>query len=173
MTNVSAKWFPRRIGMVAGLLALAALPAVGLGAFAAAETGSGEASPQAAPASHQELSDTLEQCLAGKGVTLPARPANGERPTPLTSDQRAAFHAAAEACGITFPARGPRFQLSDTLKQCLAGKGVTLPARPANGERPTPLTSDQRAAFHAAAEACGITFPARGRLGQGQGGTSI
>ncbi|MEX1009500.1 MAG: hypothetical protein WD271_16915, partial [Acidimicrobiia bacterium] len=85
----------------------------------------------------------------------------------------AAMRAAAEACDIPLPAHGPRFQLSDTQKQCLTDQGVTLPERSANGERPAPPTDEQRAAMRAAAEACDIPLPAHGGPGQGQGGTSI
>jgi hypothetical protein len=163
--NASSKGFPRRVGIVAGFLALAALPALGVGAFAAAATGAGEASDEGAPLARPQLSDTQKQCLTDHGVALPA---TGERPTPPTDEQRAAFRAAAEACGIPLRVRGPRLELSDAQKQCLADQGVALPARPANGERPTPPTDEQRAAFRAAAEACGITLPAPGpRPGQG------
>lgn len=107
MTNASTKRFPRRVGIVAGFLALAAIPAIGLGAFAAADTGSGEASTAAGPVPNRpRLTDAQKQCLADQGVTLPARPAAGERPAMPTSDQIAALKAAAAACGITIPAVG-------------------------------------------------------------------
>ncbi|MEX1009499.1 MAG: hypothetical protein WD271_16910, partial [Acidimicrobiia bacterium] len=76
MTNVSTKRFPRKAGIVAGFLALAAIPALGLGAFAAADTGSGETTPQAAPPAHPRLTDVQKQCLTDQGVTLPERSAN-------------------------------------------------------------------------------------------------
>ena len=167
MTDAPSKRFPRRVGIVAGFLALAALPAVGVGAFAAAATGSGEASAAGTPL---PLTDTQQQCLTDHGVTLPA---DGERPQGLTDEQRAAFRAAAQACGITLPAHGPRLALSDAQKQCLTDQGVTLPARPVNGERPARPTDEQRAAFRAAAQACGIVLPAFGDHRPDQGGTSI
>jgi hypothetical protein len=167
--NAPTRRLPRRVGIVAGFLALAALPAVGVGAFAAAATGAGEASADGAPLPHPQLSDTQKQCLTDHGVTLPA---TGERPQALTDEQRAAFRAAAEACGIALR-HGLRPELSDAQKQCLTDQGVTLPARPANGERPTPPTDEQRAAFRAAAQTCGITLPSFGAHRADQGGTSI
>ena len=167
---------PRRVGLVAGFLALAALPALGLGAYAAADTTSGT-SGESGPAGpgfgrvvRAPLSDEQKQCLTDHGVTLPQRPANpdaGTRPAPPTDEQRAAFHAAAEACGLPTPpagGRGFRPQLTDTQKQCLADQGVTLPTppTPGSGERPQPPTAEQRAAFHAAAEACNLPVPAHG-----------
>jgi hypothetical protein len=168
--NAPTKRFPRRVGIVAGFLALAALPAVGVGAFAAAATGSGEASAEGTTLRRPQVTDAQKQCLTDHGVTLPA---TGERPQGLTDEQRAAFRAAAQACGISLPAHGPRLGLSDAQKQCLTDQGVTLPVRPANGERPTPPTDEQRAAFRAAAQACGITLPAFGAHRGDQGGTSI
>ena len=55
----------------------------------------------------RQLTDAQKQCLADHGVTLPQRPADGTRPTPPTDEQRAAFRAAAEACGLTPPAAPP------------------------------------------------------------------
>ena len=176
MTKASAKRFPRKIGVVVGFLALAAVPTLGLSAFAAAadtSTTGTDGQPGARPP-HPALTDAQKQCLADHGVTLPARPAadsTGERPAPPTDDQRAAFRAAAVACGLTVPTGpGPGFAgpggfrpaLTDTQKQCLADQGVTPPQRPTpgTGERPTPPTAEQRAALQAAAAACGITLPA-------------
>jgi hypothetical protein len=93
-------------------VALAALPALGVGAFAAADaattaTNGEEGARPARPA----LTDAQKQCLADQGVTLPRRPADGatgERPAPPTAEQREAFQKAAAACGITIPEHGPR-----------------------------------------------------------------
>ncbi len=167
---------PRRVGLVVGFLAgfvgLAALPALGLGAYAAADTTSGEssASGPGVRGLRPQLSDTQKQCLADHGVTLPERPANpeaGTRPAPPTDEQRAAFRAAAEACGLPTPpagGRGFRPQLTDTQKQCLADQGVTLPTSPTPGagERRQPPTAEQREAFHAAAQACDLPVPTHG-----------
>jgi hypothetical protein len=181
VTNASAKRVPRRIGVVVGFLALAAVPTLGLSAFAAAAdsatTGTGtEGQPGARPP-HPELTDAQKQCLADHGVTLPIRPAAGSTgvaPVRPTDEQREAFRQAAEACGLPIPTgRGPGFAgpggvrpaLTDAQKQCLADQGVTLPQRPADGatgERPAPPTAEQRAALQAAAAACGITIPAHG-----------
>ena len=166
---------PRRValvvGFVAGLVALAALPAIGLGAYAAADTTSGT-SGEGGPGHfvRAPLTDDQKQCLADHGAALPERPANpeaGTRPAPPTDDQRAAFRAAAEACGLPTPtAGGHRFgpQLTDTQKQCLADHGVTLPTppTPGSGERPQPPTAEQREAFHAAAQACNLPVPTHG-----------
>lgn len=62
-------------------------------------------------------------------------------------------------------ARPPRSRLTDAQKQCLADNGVTAPQRSADGTR-TPPTDEQRAAFRAAAEACGLPIP----TGHGPGG---
>ena len=137
------------------------------------------------------LTDAQKQCLADQGVTLPQRPAadgTGQRPSPPTDEQRAAFRAAAEACGLPTPPAGdhrpgfggpggPRPALTDAQKQCLADQGVTLPQRPADGatgERPAPPTAEQRDAFRAAAAACGITIPEHGpRLAGSAQGTAV
>jgi hypothetical protein len=162
--------------VILGTVIVAGLAVVSFGSFAGAadDTGSGTATGTAAPDGTARphplpLTDAQKQCLADQGVTLPQRPADGTRPTPLTDEQRAALKAAAEACGL--PVRvpgGPGFggprgdhpALTDAQKQCLADQGVTLPQRPADGTRPTPPTDEQRAAFRAAAEACGLTPPA-------------
>ena len=64
----------------------------------------------------------------------------------------------------------PHRQLTDTQKQCLAARDVTLPERPADGTKPTPPTDDQRAALKAAAEACGLPVRGPGLGGPGFGG---
>ena len=161
MSNAGPKTLHRKVGIVAGFLVLAAIPAVGLGAFAAADTTSGEAGTQGPPG-RPALTDAQRQCLADQGVTLPGRPADGTRPAPPTDEQRAALRAAAEACGLPVPAHGPRPALTDAQRQCLADQGVTLPGRPADGTRPAPPTDEERAALRAAAEACGLPVPAHG-----------
>jgi hypothetical protein len=194
VTNASTKQISRKVGIVVGFVALAALPALGVGAFAAADaattaTNGEEGARPARPA----LTDAQKQCLADQGVTLPQRPADGtgQRPAPPTDEQRAAFRAAAEACGLPTPPAGdhrpgfggpggpggPRPALTDAQKQCLADQGVTLPQRPADGstgERPAPPTAEQREAFQKAAAACGITIPEHGpRLAGSARGTAV
>ncbi len=192
MTNASTKWIPRKVGIVVGFLALAALPALGVGVFAAADAATtGTNGEEGARPSRPALTDAQKQCLADQGVTLPQRPAadgTGQRPSPPTDEQRAAFRAAAEACGLPTPPAGehrpgngypggPRPALTDAQKQCLADQGVTLPQRPADGgtgERPAPPTAEQRDAFRAAAAACGITIPEHGpRLAGRVQGTAV
>jgi hypothetical protein len=149
------------LGLAAGVVTLVAVPTFGLTAVAGAA--SGEADGRG-PRPH--LTDEQRQCLADQGVTPPERPADGTRVRP-TEEQRAALKAAAEACGLpafrsgTEPEpRGPghRPQLTDEQQQCLADQGVTRPERPADGTRVRP-TEEQRAAFAAAAEACGLPAP--------------
>jgi hypothetical protein len=118
VTDEARPRISRTVALVAGFVALAALPALGLGAFAAADTGSGESgtsestsAPAALRAARPQLTDEQKECLADKGVTLPERPADpgtAERPQPPSEEQRAAFRAAAQACDITSPAHGPR-----------------------------------------------------------------
>lgn len=104
---------PRRAAIVAGFLVLAATPALVFGtvAVAGSETGPDGAVVEPADTGSRahtvhvrgpRLSDTQRQCMADQGVTLPERPADGsgERPAPLTEEQRAARREAAEACGI-------------------------------------------------------------------------
>jgi len=111
VTNASAKRVPRRFGVVVGFLALAAVPTLGLSAFAAAAdtstAGTGtEGQPGVRPP-HPELTDAQKQCLADHGVTPPVKPADGTRPTPPTDAQREAFRAAATACGLPTPPARP------------------------------------------------------------------
>ena len=161
MGDANARKKSRTIGFVVGLAALAAVPALGLGAFAAADTNSGttssDADSPATPVStgrRPMLTDAQKQCLSDQGVTLPQPSTSGERPQ-LSQEQRDAFRAAAQACGIEFgPHRAP---LTDAQKQCLSDQGVTLPQPSTSGERPQ-LSQEQRDALRAAAEACGIEF---------------
>jgi hypothetical protein len=185
MTSGAASMtIPRRVGIVVGFLALAAVPALGLSAFAAADTGTGAASDQPGTRPpHPVLTDAQRQCLADNGVTLPERPTSGDpgqRLTPPTAEQRAAREAAAQACGLPTPPMGdhrpggfgfgPRPLLTDAQKQCLADQGVALPERPATGagQPPAPPTAEQRAALQQAATACGITIPGPRVTGAGQ-----
>ena len=159
----------RTWGVLLGTVIVAGLAVASFGSFAGAaddnSASTGAAAPDGTARPHPQLSDTQKQCLADQGVTLPERPADGTKPTPLTDDQRAAFKAAAEACGL--PARGPGGPggpgfggprgdhpgLTDTQKQCLADQGVTLPAT--SGGRHAADAADRR--------------PARGVQGGGRG----
>jgi hypothetical protein len=101
---------------VVGLVALAAVPALGLGAFAAADTDTGTSVTTTTAPTHTrfQLSDTQKQCLADHGATLPQRSATGERPQ-LSPEQRDALRAAAQACGIEFPWHAPRTDQPQTI----------------------------------------------------------
>jgi hypothetical protein len=112
----------RTIGLLFGFVALAAPPAVGLGAFAAADSGPspstnstprnstprgstpGDSTPGAhVPRHRAPLTDEQRQCLAEHGVTLPVRPVDGRRGPPPSQADRDTLRAAAEACGLPVP----------------------------------------------------------------------
>jgi len=142
------------IVLTVGGLALVA-PAAG------AQTDSGDTQTQeGAPRQRPQLTDEQKACLEQAGVT---KPAEGQRPT---DEQREAFKAAAESCGIELPAGGPGGpghrgpELTDEQRECIEGQGVEKPAK---GERPT---DEQRAAFEAAATECGIDLPSRPQGGE-------
>ena len=104
-----------------------------------------------------QLTDAQKACLTQHGVTLPAP---GQKLSgPPTDAQRAAFEAAAKACGLPTPPKGAmhRIQLTDAQRTCLTQHGVTppTPGQKASG----PPTDAQRAAFEAAAKACGLPTP--------------
>jgi hypothetical protein len=144
------------IGLATGALALVAVPAFGL--TGVAEAASGEIGAGGGRGPRPQLTDEQQQCLADQGVTPPERPADGVR-VPPTDEQRAAMKAAAEACGLPArPGPGSRPQLTDEQQQCLADQGVTPPERSTDGTRVRP-TDEQRAAFAAAAEVCGLPAP--------------
>ena len=173
---------PRRVGIVVGFLALAAVPALGLSAFAAAATAParprGLDGQPGTPPAHPALTDAQKQCLADHGVTLPERPTTlepGQRPTPPTDEQRQAaprgrpgVRAADSAAGRP-PARWARFRASSPphgRAEAVSGRsGCHAPAAsrpPATaGQPPSPPTAEQRAALQQAAAACGITIPER------------
>ena len=114
MSDATNKRRSRTIGFVVGLAVLVAVPALGLGAFAAADTSSGgsnspDSEASATPVStgpRHMLTDAQKQCLSDHGVSLPEPSATGERPQ-FSPEQRDALRAAAEACGIEFPHPGP------------------------------------------------------------------
>lgn len=59
----------------------------------------GAASSSASRPHHKQLTDEQKTCLKGQGITKPEK---GTRPT---EEQREAFKAAAESCGIELPTR--------------------------------------------------------------------
>jgi hypothetical protein len=153
----------RGVVTVVGFVALAVVPVLALNSLATADTG-GAAAGEGTAGTARALTEAQRQCLAGQGVTRPARPADGSRPE-LTQEQRDALRRAAEACGLPMgPRRGLRPPLTDAQRQCLAEQGVTLPARPVDGSRPD-LTGEQRAALRRAAAACGLPAGPRGVRG--------
>ena len=91
-----------------GFVALAAVPVLALNSLATADTGAGAAAADAGTG-RPEPADTVRRCLADQGVALPARPADGTRPT-LSPEQRQALRQAAAACGLPGPGpdAGPR-----------------------------------------------------------------
>jgi len=141
----------RRRGAVVATLAVASMGLLaGFAPAASAHPGGGRA----------QLTDEQKSCLEEQGVVKPEPNADGERVRP-TEEQREAFKAAAEACGIEL--RGPRhnrLQLTDEQKSCLEDQGIEKPARDEDGKRVKP-TDEQKAAFEAAAAECGIELPER------------
>ena len=152
-----------RLAMV-GLAGVSMVGVLGGTAFAQTESDDSQEAPADSdgPRHKPRLTDEQRACIEGQGVDLPDPPAEGEEPAEHvrpTEEQRAAFKAAAEACGIELPRhRGPK--LTDEQKACLEQQGVQKPAKDESGERVRP-TEEQRAAFEAAAEACGIDLPER------------
>jgi hypothetical protein len=155
----------RTIGFLLGLVALAAVPVVGLGEFAVADSGASSGDDGAtagAVRGRPALTDEQRQCLADHGVTPPTRPAEGSPRQSHTAADRETFRAAADACGLPLPERrsglGGRPVLTDEQRQCLADHGVTPRSRPADGSERQPPSAAERDTFRAAAEACGITL---------------
>ena len=146
----------RRLGAFAGVMMMStALVGVLAPSAFAQESGTDDA-PAAEGRHRPQLTDEQKACLEEQGVEKPAADENGDRVEP-TDEQRAAFRAAAEACNIDLPVgRHPR--LTDEQRTCLQVKGVEKPAADENGERVKP-TDEQKAAFRAAAETCGIDLP--------------
>lgn len=148
-------------GALGGAMIIGAITLGPAGADDKAPTTTAATSDSAHPSREHhmnKLTDAQKKCLADAGLTRPeGKP---------TDAQREAFHAAAKKCGITKPegmghGGKHRPQLTDAQKKCLTDAGFTKPAT-----RPTtPPTEEQRAAFKAAAEKCGITLP----TGMGKG----
>jgi hypothetical protein len=79
----------------------------------------------------------VQQCLASKGITLPSRGEGGDGGPPPSIDD--ATRQALADCGVTFGPRaggagGGGFN-NAAVQQCLASKGITLPARGESGPR--------------------------------------
>ena len=71
------------------------------------------------------LTTEQKQCLADHGVTRPIRP--------LTKEKVAQLKAAASACDVKLPHRGP--VLTAEQKQCMKAQGITRPIRPLTAEK--------------------------------------
>ena len=151
----------RRRGAVLATLAVASMGLVaGFAPAASAQTD--DATPPAAEGRRHrpELTDEQQSCLEGQGIVKPEPNADGTR-VERTDEQKEAFKAAAEECGIELRGpRGNRVQLTDEQKTCLEDQGIEKPARGEDGRRVRP-TDEQRAAFETAAAECGIELPER------------
>jgi hypothetical protein len=129
--------------------------------------------------------DEWRQCMADNGVELPEPQVdeNGRRVRPerplLDDAEREALDSAMEACGPPpfgrhhRGGRGP-VALTDEQRQCMADAGFELPepqvdenGRRVRPERPA-LDAEQREAFRAAAEACGLPIGGPGCDGEGK-----
>jgi hypothetical protein len=158
---------PRRRGRRGTAIATLAIASLGLVAGLAPAAFAQESDTPAQDDQGQEgrrpprpqLTDEQQACLEEQGVEKPAADENGERVKP-TDEQREAFKAAAETCGIELRPRHHRPQLTDEQKTCLEEQGVEKPAKGEDGKRVKP-TDEQRAQFEAAAETCGIDLPER------------
>jgi len=160
---------PRRWARLA-VVTLAGLSMVGaLSTTAFAQTNNDDEAPAEGGERPKkpELTDEQRACIEQQGVDLPdpeqnagdGNDQNAERPR-RTEAEHEAFRAAAQACGVELPAHHHRPRLTDEQRACLEQQGVEKPARDENGERLRP-TDEQRAAFEAAAETCGIDLPQR------------
>lgn len=88
----------RRVGLTA-LALTAGLAVLAPSALAQSESqGDGSQATQSGRPHRPQLTDEQKQCLEDAGVS---KPAEGQRPT---DEQREAFRAAAEKCGIELPA---------------------------------------------------------------------
>jgi hypothetical protein len=169
-------WKTPRTLVVAG----AAL-VVGLGVGAAIVPALAAQDPVLTPEQQSTLQqqvDAFKACLQQQGVTLPAKPADGSRPE-LSDEQKAALHAAFEACESQHPTKPAlsdeqRAKLQSQLEQyraCLEAQGLTRPERPAPSADGTPpprpqITDEMRAKIEAALAACADVAP---NLGVGDG----
>ena len=144
---------PRVVALVATTLAALAL-VVAFAPLAVAQTQ--DPSPPPGAGHPPRLTDAQKTCLTQHGVQLPAMD-SGKPPAAPTDQQRQAFEAAAKACGVQ-PPRGHRVPLTAAQKTCLTQHGVTPPT-PGSAKPTSQPSAAQRAAFEAAAKACGLGPP--------------
>ena len=164
------------------LLVSGAALVVGLGVGAAVVPALAAQDPVLTPdqqSTLQQQSDAFKACLEQRGVTLPAKPADGSRPQ-LSDEQKAALRAAHEACESSRPTRPElsdeqKAKLQSQMEQyraCLEAQGLTRPERPAPSADGTPpprpqITDEQKAQMEAARTACADVAPNLGVAGVG------
>lgn len=180
----------RRVTIVGGLVAASVLGLAG-GAIAQTTTTSGSKAATGGTGRPSSLTVEQRACLTAKGFGPKAKPAADSttaaktRPTEAErTAERTARQAAATACGVTLPSGGHRGRgpdgdgaggpgdhhghgptLTTEQQACLTAKGFVRPGAPAAGSsatKPAAPTAEQRAAFEAAAKACGIVIPVGG-----------
>ena len=178
----------RRFGLTAAMVGMSV---VGFGSAASAQTTTTAAPSATGKAGRTPLTAEQQACMSAKGFAPKTKPAAGTVRTEKTQAEhqteheakRTAFEAAAKACGINLPPGGrggamARYRggpgggsgssLTAEQLSCMSAKGFT---KPADGTKPTAPTAERRAAFEAAAKACGITMPAHdGAGGHGRHG---
>jgi hypothetical protein len=79
----------------------------------AQESNHSDAPAEEAHRRRPQLTEEQQACLEEQGVVKPEPNADGERTRP-TDEQREAFRAAAEACGIALPDNPPSDSNDDT-----------------------------------------------------------
>ena len=158
----------RRIGVVTGIVGAALFGTMVVANAQTTTTAPSTATARTPPT--QAQIDAAKACMAAKGFTIPTRDsgppttiAGSPTPTkaPKTAEQRAAFEAAATACGLPVGGHGgpggpgdrggpggpgdrggpggpgAHVALTNAQKACLTGKGITLPTPPAAGANTT------------------------------------
>ena len=200
----SARTRLARIGVATGVAGLSLFGTV-MVADAQTTTTTAPKATTRTPLTQAQL-DAAKACMTAKGFTIQTHDGMGRGPkgatattiagaatTPTTkapktaqsAEQRAAYEAAATACGLPTggghggqggPGDGPGGRggrggvaLTDAQKACLTGKGITLPTKPTvpaagantTGTKPARVapTDAERAARMAAEAACGIVRP--------------
>lgn len=148
--TINERRVPRVVALVATTVATLALVGT-LAPLAFAQTT--DPGPPPGGGHPPRPTETQRACLTQHGVQLPAFKA-GQPPTPPTDEQRQAFEAAAKACGI----EPHMIRLTDAQRTCLTQHGITLPL-PGQVKPSSPPSAQQRAAFEAAATACGLPAP--------------
>ncbi len=152
--TINKRRAPRVVALVATTLATLAL-VVAFAPLAVAQT----PNPGRPGAHPPNLTDAQKACLTQHGITPPT-PGSAKPTSPPTDQQRQAFEAAAKACGVQ-PPKGHRVELTAAQQTCLTQHGITPPT-PGTAKPTSPPSAQQRAAFEAAAKACGLPTPPKG-----------